>query len=466
MLTMEQIEAAMYQKMKISGKQMENIQGVERDLTMEGGQREHIIRWFVDTQAALLLYDGSFPPWFKGFISRQEAEDHLRDMIIGGFLIRLSEKGIGYILSYKGQDRCRHFVINPTKTGQVIVSGDSTTHNSLAELIDHFTTTPIQPFGEYLTSYYTEAESMEKDPKNDIYDEFQIKPTITLGVSVRALRSLWEQTSGVHHETSPDPPSKSNRKLTTSTSIDGDSLSQAIRIPTLPKKNPLLRNSLSADFAGSHPCHDQQSFSEPTTSGKTGVEQRFGSGRRDSRDPVDCDFQLKRPENSNIPSIQINCLLPFHDENIEEPQAPRFNPAPSSHAQPFTVSPSSSYASLGFTKAHTGDDQLPHTGQIALQPNPLYQELHAEKEVQPESEYDNPTTTKDKTLSAENTYQVIPDQCENDTYEHIPEIHRSNTCDDVPASDSNTYASLEEMQANTEKKNHKWWKLRPESKKK
>lgn len=68
---MEQIEAAMYQKMKISGKQMESMQGVEKELTLEGEQREHIIGWFVDTQAVLLLCDGSFPPWFKGFISRQ-----------------------------------------------------------------------------------------------------------------------------------------------------------------------------------------------------------------------------------------------------------------------------------------------------------------------------------------------------------------------------------------------------------
>lgn len=71
---MEQIEAALYQKMKISGalteKQMERTQGVGRDL-MDRGQREHIIRWFVDTQATLLLCHGSFPLWFQGFISRR-----------------------------------------------------------------------------------------------------------------------------------------------------------------------------------------------------------------------------------------------------------------------------------------------------------------------------------------------------------------------------------------------------------
>jgi len=71
-LTMEQIEAAMYQKMKISErlneKRMEQMEG---DLSMERGQREPILNWFVETQAVLILCDGRFPPWFQGFISRQ-----------------------------------------------------------------------------------------------------------------------------------------------------------------------------------------------------------------------------------------------------------------------------------------------------------------------------------------------------------------------------------------------------------
>lgn len=76
MLTMEQIEAALYKKMKISEKlnekQMERMEGVGEDLTMaREQQREHILKWFVETQAVLILSDGSFPPWFQGFISRQ-----------------------------------------------------------------------------------------------------------------------------------------------------------------------------------------------------------------------------------------------------------------------------------------------------------------------------------------------------------------------------------------------------------
>lgn len=145
----------------------------------------------------------------------------------------------------------------------LVVSGDSATHNSLTELIDYFKTTPIQPFGEYLTSYTTDVDSVEEvelsviperfeisenmlertrtillsvfffqESKNELYDVVQSKPIIRLGVSVKALTSLWEQTSDGHQETSSVLPPKSSRKLTTSTSIDRDSHSQVTILTT------------------------------------------------------------------------------------------------------------------------------------------------------------------------------------------------------------------------------------------
>ncbi|KAG7283737.1 hypothetical protein CRUP_034361 [Coryphaenoides rupestris] len=67
----------------------------------EGGLRELVLRWFTETQEALILHNGNFPPWFRGFTARKDAEDLLRDKTMGCFLIRLSEKVLGYILSYK-----------------------------------------------------------------------------------------------------------------------------------------------------------------------------------------------------------------------------------------------------------------------------------------------------------------------------------------------------------------------------
>eukprot|EP00063_Salmo_salar_P057299 XP_014032134.1 PREDICTED: SH2 domain-containing protein 7-like [Salmo salar] len=120
-----------------------------------GGLKELVLQWFTETQAPLiLLHKGNFPDWFQGFTARKEAEEQLRDKPLGCFLIRLSDKAIGYILSYKGQDRCRHFVINQDQAGLFIISGDDQPHHSLTELIEHYRVHPIQPFGESLTSTY------------------------------------------------------------------------------------------------------------------------------------------------------------------------------------------------------------------------------------------------------------------------------------------------------------------------
>ncbi|CAB1443723.1 unnamed protein product, partial [Pleuronectes platessa] len=55
-----------------------------------------------------------------------EAEDLLREKPLGCFLVRLSEKAVGYLLSYRGHDRCRHFVIAQDPYGQFVLSGDLT----------------------------------------------------------------------------------------------------------------------------------------------------------------------------------------------------------------------------------------------------------------------------------------------------------------------------------------------------
>uniref|UniRef100_H3CCP8 SH2 domain-containing protein n=1 Tax=Tetraodon nigroviridis TaxID=99883 RepID=H3CCP8_TETNG len=109
--------------------------------------------WFIDTQASHILQDGHFPDWFQGFATRKDTDDLLKDKSLGCFLLRLSDKTIGYILSYKrGRDRCRHFVITQNTRGQFTMRGDCRTHNSLTELIQFHKFSPIQPFREYLTS--------------------------------------------------------------------------------------------------------------------------------------------------------------------------------------------------------------------------------------------------------------------------------------------------------------------------
>ncbi|XP_054569148.1 SH2 domain-containing protein 7 [Eptesicus fuscus] len=132
--------------------------------------RELALRWFVETQAPLILQDGALPPWFHGFITRKQAERRLGDQAVGSFLVRLSDRATGYILSYRGRDRCRHFVITQLPHRRYLVSGDTHSHGSLAALLRHHQGAPFEPFGETL------AAACPRPQDEDPYD------AITLGL--------------------------------------------------------------------------------------------------------------------------------------------------------------------------------------------------------------------------------------------------------------------------------------------
>lgn len=69
----------------------------------------------------------------------------------------------------RGYDRCRHFVITQNQDGLFVVSGDCQTHRSLTELIEHYKSSPIQPFGECLTSCCYEV----REAGQDVWDQRQ-----------------------------------------------------------------------------------------------------------------------------------------------------------------------------------------------------------------------------------------------------------------------------------------------------
>uniref|UniRef100_A0A673B357 Hematopoietic SH2 domain-containing protein homolog n=1 Tax=Sphaeramia orbicularis TaxID=375764 RepID=A0A673B357_9TELE len=198
---------------------MEKKSGVELQTEpSEGGLKELVLRWFTETQAPFMMHNGNFPDWFQGFTTRKDAEDLLRDKALGCFLIRLSDKTIGYILSYKGHDRCRHFVITQNQEGFFIISGDCQTYGSLVELIEHYKVSPIQPFGEYLTSNSYEEDS------SDLYDVVNYEAKGKSGVSVQALRTLWDQRGDQQSE------------LTTNQKLQQPSVCGAVQPPALPLK--------------------------------------------------------------------------------------------------------------------------------------------------------------------------------------------------------------------------------------
>ncbi|XP_037109939.1 SH2 domain-containing protein 7-like [Syngnathus acus] len=124
-------------------------------------------KWFLEICASHIAQNGCFPAWFAGFIAREDAEEILKEKEEGCFLIRISDKAIGYVLSYRGRDRCRHLVINQSDTGRLVVRGAAEEHDTVLDLIWHYSRNPIEPFGEYLISSCFEA------PADKTYDVIQ-----------------------------------------------------------------------------------------------------------------------------------------------------------------------------------------------------------------------------------------------------------------------------------------------------
>ncbi|XP_040433956.1 SH2 domain-containing protein 2A isoform X2 [Falco naumanni] len=107
--------------------------------------------WFEQTQARRLGAKGELPAWFHGFISRRETEQLLQDRPPGCFLIRFSESTVGFVLSYRGRDRCRHFVLDQLPDGRYVILGEQSAHAALADLLRHYATAPLAPYHEVLT---------------------------------------------------------------------------------------------------------------------------------------------------------------------------------------------------------------------------------------------------------------------------------------------------------------------------
>ncbi|XP_071776609.1 hematopoietic SH2 domain-containing protein homolog [Centroberyx gerrardi] len=121
---------------------------------MEGGQsqgHDAAFTWFTELQLQSVIRNGIVPEWFHGIISRKTAEELLLPKPPGYFLIRVSESRIGYTLSYRAEDRCRHFMIDALKDGHYIIVGETTHHRFLQDLVDFHRRTPIMPFHEVLT---------------------------------------------------------------------------------------------------------------------------------------------------------------------------------------------------------------------------------------------------------------------------------------------------------------------------
>ncbi|XP_038634030.1 hematopoietic SH2 domain-containing protein homolog isoform X2 [Scyliorhinus canicula] len=84
--------------------------------------RKAAITWFHTTQSSKIVRDGVVPDWFHGIISR------------------------------RGLDRCRHFILDITTGGQYNIAGEGNFHNSLQDLVTFHRHIPIVPFNECLST--------------------------------------------------------------------------------------------------------------------------------------------------------------------------------------------------------------------------------------------------------------------------------------------------------------------------
>ncbi|KAJ8344506.1 hypothetical protein SKAU_G00318350 [Synaphobranchus kaupii] len=456
----------------------------------EGRLEELALRWFTDTQAPLILHKGNFPAWFQGFITRKDAEAKLTDKPLGCFLIRLSDKAIGYVLSYRGRDRCRHFVINQNKARQFIVSGDVETHENLTDLIEHYRASPIEPFGEFLTSSCSESTSSE------VYDMVQGKQKERLGVSVEAARSLWQQRTD-HSQSRPPalPPKSYCRKPYTSASLDMDSTPQTA--PPVPRRAPFLSNSLGGSLDGSVLYAQLQKRRANPTNENVGPD---GPSCPPGADPT---AQTPRPRGgaSLAPGIVYselsleNCRsrsLPLLDSDSGEPcsfrlsshsfTSPELSPnTPKKGSVLFEPSTGSSgglddlcggplYQLAGMPRDTQADQRMPRGFPRPQPPVPT--------PLEDEGEYaEVPREPLPRSFLCDNPYELIPDEGINsspfldNTYEMIPEQGIKKEVRPVSTDHSRPYQSFEDQQpkhayTDWSLKNEKWRRFFPEHKKK
>ncbi|XP_076781368.1 SH2 domain-containing protein 7 [Arvicanthis niloticus] len=209
--------------------------------------QELALKWFMETQAPSILQNGALPPWFHGFITRKQTEQLLRDKALGSFLIRLSDRAVGYILSYRGSDRCRHFVINQLRNRRYLVSGDTLSHSTLDELLRHYQEVQLEPFGETLAAACPRLE------ENDLYDAINTGLQQTnLGLEIPGMgfpSVLPDKATSPRLPAKPQVSFLHTKKaldMSSPSVSDEESAEVPTRVPPVPQRSPSLLDESSA----------------------------------------------------------------------------------------------------------------------------------------------------------------------------------------------------------------------------
>uniref|UniRef100_A0A672LHM8 SH2 domain-containing protein 4A-like n=1 Tax=Sinocyclocheilus grahami TaxID=75366 RepID=A0A672LHM8_SINGR len=112
--------------------------GMRRSLSTSS--RDHIIRWFKEEQlplrAGFQRDQSRIASWFHGIISREQAEVLLKEGEPGDFLVRVSERIFGYVLSYRSSEGIKHLLIDASENCYMLL-GDQIRFSSLTELVEY-----------------------------------------------------------------------------------------------------------------------------------------------------------------------------------------------------------------------------------------------------------------------------------------------------------------------------------------
>ncbi|XP_064607521.1 SH2 domain-containing protein 4B-like [Liolophura sinensis] len=116
--------------------------------------RNSVIKWFrkYEVPKATGLDPQTKKPaqWFHGLIGRAEAEGLLKEKKAGTFLVRVSERIWGYTISYRSEDRCKHFLIDKSDDNYHFFGSNQLEHTTLNDMITYHSHTPISTEEELL----------------------------------------------------------------------------------------------------------------------------------------------------------------------------------------------------------------------------------------------------------------------------------------------------------------------------
>uniref|UniRef100_A0A8B9S7P3 SH2 domain containing 4A n=1 Tax=Apteryx owenii TaxID=8824 RepID=A0A8B9S7P3_APTOW len=139
--------------------------GIQR--TVSNSTEENIIKWFKEEQfplrAGYQKTTDTIAPWFHGILTSKKAEDLLSKAVPGSFLVRVSEKIKGYVLSYRSAEGCKHFLIDASGDSYSFLGVDQLQHSMLADLVDYHKEEPITSLGKELLLYPCGQEDQEPD---------------------------------------------------------------------------------------------------------------------------------------------------------------------------------------------------------------------------------------------------------------------------------------------------------------